>query len=416
MTYAQLQAAKDKAGEASKKMRALTDEMHKRESKSFEGDEEKQYNSWEQDYDNAMAEYARVERQMQREKELVGISGNSNSLIVPGADPEKETNSQAGDNKEYRAAFKKFVEYGIDGLTEKEKRAVSVLPAAQGGILIPPKEVSGRLIKGIDDLVLLRQYATVSQLPDAESLNIPSMVSDVGSASWGSETSTITEKSTPTFGKRSFSPHELNMLIKLSLKILRIKPDLEGFVETRMKRGFAVAEEQAFMTGNGVNQPLGLFTASNDGIPTSRDVVGSNTTTALHPDTLFDVVYGLKSGYTVNARWLLHRLVVKAIRKLKDSQNQYLWVAGIAGGAPATICDYPYIVSEYAPSTFTASSYIGLFGDLSNYEIVEGQDIQMQRLNELYALNSQVGIIGRQAVDGAPVQGEAFIRMQMAAS
>src|SRR5690606_24459902 len=103
----------------------------------------------------------------------------------------------------------------------------------------------------------------------------------------------------------------------------------------------------------------GLFVASNDGIPTSRDVVGSNTTTAIKADTLIDALYSLKEAYQRNARWIFHRDVVKAIRKLKDGEGQYLWAPGIAGGEPDTILSRPFSMSEYAPNTMTAGQYIG---------------------------------------------------------
>ena len=58
--------------------------------------------------------------------------------------------------------------------------------------------------------------------------------------------------------------------------------------------------------------------------------------------------------------------------------------------------------------------YVGLFGDFSNYWIVDALSMQIQRLSELYAETNQVGFIGRLETDGAPVLEEAFVRVRLA--
>jgi HK97 family phage major capsid protein len=159
---------------------------------------------------------------------------------------------------------------------------------------------------------------------------------------------------------------------------------------------------------------LGLFTASDLGIPTSRDIATDNTTTAITADGLINALYGLKEGYQRNARWLFHRDVVKAIRKLKDGDGQYLWAPGIALNQPDTILAKPFLMSEYAPNTFTTGKYVGIVGDFSYYWIADDLNIEIQRLVELYAATNQIGFVCRYAGDGMPVLGEAFARVTLA--
>jgi HK97 family phage major capsid protein len=79
-------------------------------------------------------------------------------------------------------------------------------------------------------------------------------------------------------------------------------------------------------------------------------------------------------------------------------------------GEPDRILGMPMVISEFAPNTFTTGKYVGLFGDFSNYWIVDALSMQIQRLSELYAETNQVGFIGRLETDGAPVLEEAFVR------
>ncbi len=58
---------------------------------------------------------------------------------------------------------------------------------------------------------------------------------------------------------------------------------------------------------------------------------------------LVDLVYALKSGYRQNASWVMNRKTQGAIRKLKDSDGNYLWQPGLAAGQPETILGKPVL-------------------------------------------------------------------------
>jgi HK97 family phage major capsid protein len=168
------------------------------------------------------------------------------------------------------------------------------------------------------------------------------------------------------------------------------------------------------MTGTGANQALGVFTASNDGIPTSRDVSTGNTTTSIQTDGLIEAKYSLRPGYMAKASWIFHRDAVKQIRKLKDGDGQYIWQQGLTGGQPDRILDSPFKMSEYAPNTFTTGLYVGIIGDFKYFWVVDALSFEIQRLVELYARTNQDGFIGRFETDGMPVLGEAFARVKLA--
>lgn len=96
---------------------------------------------------------------------------------------------------------------------------------------------------------------------------------------------------------------------------------------------------------------------------------------------------------------------------MRDSN--YIWNAGIKIGAPDTILDLSYKMSEYAPNTIGAGNYVGIIGDFSFYWIADALDMNIQRLVELYAEKNQTGFIGRLETDGMPVLAEAFVRVQL---
>ena len=119
-----------------------------------------------------------------------------------------------------------------------------------------------------------------------------------------------------------------------------------------------------------------------------------------------DLYYSLKSPYRRNAVWTLNDSTVKAIRKLKDGNGQYLWQPGITAGAPDMILGCPVRTSSYMPAIAAGAKTIA-FGDFSYYWIADRQGRSFKRLNELYAATGQVGFLASQRVDGKLVLPEA---------
>lgn len=323
-----------------------------------------------------------------------------------------------------RKQFRAWIKSGNIGATLEALRAAKADAKAlqadddlAGGYIVAPQTFVTELIQAVDDQVWMRGLATVRTLDRSESLGVPTLDTDLTDPDWTSEIATGSEDTVKPFGKRELRPHPLAKRIKISRKLLRQAAiDPERLVMERLAYKFGLAEEKAFLTGSGAQQPLGVFTASADGIPTSRDVVAGSTT-AITADGLIDVKHTAKAQYWARGRWLFHRDAIKMIRKLKDSQNQYIWAPvtqGIQSGAPGEILDSPYMISEYVPNTFTTGLYVGLFGDFSFYWIADALDMEVQRVDQLYAEQNQMGYIGRKETDGMPVLAEAFVRAKLA--
>ena len=322
---------------------------------------------------------------------------------------------------EYKRAWSNFLETGhLGGSSLEVKAALQADSDTAGGFLVPPQEFIANLIQNVDDLVFVRQLATVTPVTSADSVGRPSLDTQPADADWTSELLIGNEDTALAFGKRELHPHPLAKLIKVSRKLLRVAAlPADAIVTQRLAYKFGISQEKAFLAGTGVNQPLGLFTASADGIDTSRDVSTGNSTTAIAADGLIEALYSLKAQYMAKASWLFSRTAVKNIRKLKDGEGQYLWKPGlgspsIADPAPDRILDRPFYMSEYVPSTFTTGLYVGLIGDLSHYWIADALNFELQRLNELYAATNQVGFVGRWETDAMPDLAEAFARVKLA--
>jgi len=384
--------------------RALVEKAEK-ENRDFTADEKEQYEKIFKDINELKERIDRQEKLLEEERAI------RTTTTAIKENPEK----QAQDNR--MLAFRKWIVYGLSSLTSDEVRALSVGTDSVGGYLVPPQEFVATLIKKVDDNVFIRKYATIMRLGGAKTIGIPTIDTDPSDADWTSELQTGSEDTSLAFGKRAMTPRPLAKRIKVSNQLLRVSAvPVEEIVIDRLAYKFGISLEKAYLTGNGSGKPLGLFTASDNGIPTSRDVTVGDPTYGVSADGLLDVKYALKGQYWGRAVWVLHRDIVKQIAKLKDTTGQYLWKPGLAGTEPDTLCGRPLLVSEYAPNTVEDGAYVCLFGDLSAYYIVDALDMTLQRLVELYAEANQVGFICRYEGDGAPVLAEAFARGKIVAS
>jgi HK97 family phage major capsid protein len=382
------------------------------EKRDLSAEEQGQYDKMMDDVEKLGKKIDIEERQKKLEADLEG------SLPTPEPKPAggAEGNTQDPMKELRKTAFQKFIRGNVHAMSDEEKRALQADSDTAGGYTVQYEEFVNQLLKKLDDDLFIRGLATKYRLTKAESLGIPTLENDPADADWTPEIASIVANadSTMSFGKRELKPHQLSKLIKVSNKLIRSSAiPIESVVNDRMAYKFGVTNEKVFLTGHGSEQPLGLFTASADGISTGRDVSTGNTGTSITTDGLLEAKYTLKAQYRKNCKWLFHRDAVKQIAKLKDGDGQYIWHGSIVTGTPDTLLNFPFMESEYAPNTFTTGLYVGLLGDYSYYWIVDALDMTIQRLMELYAETNQVGFIGRMETDGMPVMEDAFVRVKL---
>jgi len=429
---------RQKLGEMVKQSRDIIERAEK-EQRARTGEEEAELGRFDKEMDQLEKDIERVDKQEARER-ILAQPANSRAVPLPvGNTPaedaqdqlEKRWHERYGDlgrhlarrvpgnhlaTRAYRAAFDRWLTApkgaGTSTLSPEEQRALSAGVAAQGGYTIPQEEFIAELIKTMDNQTIIRGLARKFQVAQAQSLGAPTLAADPADPDWTSELAVGSEDSTMAVGRREMHPWPIAKYIKVSDKLLRASPlGMEGIVRDRLAYKVAVAHSTAFNTGDGINKPLGLFTADANGISTARNVDVS-TSNAIDPDKLITARYTLRAGYYPNARWLLHRTVLAKIRSLKlGSGLTYVWQPGLAQGAPNTLLDFPYSVDEYSPAYAAGSGVnLALLGNFDYYWIVDSLDVRLQRLDELFALTNQVGFIVRAETDAQPVLEDAFVR------
>jgi len=277
-----------------------------------------------------------------------------------------------------------------------------------GGYLVPD-EYQRTLIEALQEQNIFRQLAHVISTSSGDR-KIPVAVSK-GTAAWIDENAAYPE-SDDSFGQISISAYKLATMIKVSDELLHDSVfDVPSYIAREFARRIGAAEEEAFFVGDGVGKPTGILSATG-GAETGITAASATTITF---DEVMDLYYSLRSPYRKSSVFIMNDSTVKALRKLKNGNGDYIWQPSVTAGTPDTILNRPVYTSSFVP-TLAAGAKPILFGDLHYYWIADREGRRFQRLNELYAPNGQVGFLSSERVDGKLILPEAVKCLQMKAA
>ena len=398
MTINELRTKRATAWDAAK---AFLD-SHRNDKGVLSAEDDATYSRMESEITDLGKEISRMERLEAMDKEM--SRATSTPLTAKPEAPKAETKSGRASDA-YKDAFwnhaRKRDSYEI-------RNALQVGTDTEGGYLVPDT-FEKKLITTLEEENVIRKHAHVFTTSSG-SHKIP-VVSTRGTAAWVDEEGQIPE-SDDAFGQQLIGAHKISTLIKVSEELLNDSAfDLENYFATEFARRIGNAEEAAFLTGNGSGKPTGILAD----IGGAEIGVTAASETAITADEIIDLFYSLKSPYRKKAIWVLNDRTIKAIRKLKDSNGQYLWQPALHEGEYDTILGKRIYTSPFAPEIGAGAKTIA-FGDFSYYWIGDRQGVAFKRLNERYAETGQVGFLASKRVDAKLVLPEAIKVLQQKGS
>ena len=390
MTIIELRAKRATAWEAAKAFA----ESHTTANGTLSAEDNATYEKMEQEIADLGREIQRRERQDALDAEL---NKPVNQPITNNpANAEKPKSGRASD--EYKEDFGRHLR-GKKPLHNVLSESVD----ADGGYLVP-EEFENQIVRGIDETNIIRSIAKV--ITTAHDRKIPVAVGH-SVATWTEENAAFTE-SNPSFGQKQIDAFKLTDLIRVSTALLQDSAfNVEDYIIREFSYAFGVAEEQAFCVGTGTNQPTGIFTENGGEVGFT-----TSSATVITIDDVISLIYSLKAPYRKNAVFLMNDATVGLIRKLKDGNGAYLWQPSVQAGQPDKILGFDVYTTPFAPAIAGGALPIA-FGDFQNYWIGDRGGKTVQRLNELYATNGQVGYVATERVDGKVILPEAIKLLKM---
>lgn len=318
-----------------------------------------------------------------------------------------------------RKAFERALRVGMPNLDAETKQLVKIASVSDakalsntddsaGGFLAPAEYVA-EIIKAVQLLSPMRDLARVRTTSN-RSVQIP-VRKGTFSAAWVAEVGSRTETTGLKYGREEVPAHELYAEVLISEQDLEDSAfDMEAEIRAEAGEQIGIAEAKAFINGTGVGQPEGFLVNAT----LVANFVANGGATLTSADKLIDLWAAVKTAYASNATWVMNRATLAAVRKLKDSQNRYIWEPGLAPGNPSTIIERPYVEMPDMPD-IASNAFPIAFGDFRRaYSIVDRVQVVVKRLNEKYADTGQIAFIVRKRVGGQLVLAEAVKALKMA--
>lgn len=281
----------------------------------------------------------------------------------------------------------------------------AVIDGPSGGYMVP-NELLGYVFEALRDMDAIRANATVLTT-DTSALEILTEDGDAG-LEWVGELEDRNDTAAPTFGKVTIPVHDCNAVIRMTNKLIADASfPIDTYMTSKVIDRIARGEAYAFVRGDGVNQPEGLWSCDK--------IAAISGTAATIADDMIDMTAQLPWAMDAECAYVMNKQTEVALRKLKDSQGQYLWAPALTQGAPNTFNGFPIIRAPSAPGIASGSAPI-IYGKLKDYAVVDRMGVEMirdetskelRRINSVeYQFNARIG--------GAVVRPDSFVRMEVA--
>jgi HK97 family phage major capsid protein len=305
---------------------------------------------------------------------------------------------------EYRGDFYSYLQ--SHGRTIRASLTETV--DAAGGFAAPIT-VDNQIVPLAPQDLAVRRLATV--IPTKGTRLIPQK-SSFGSAALTTETSAFAGTA-PTLSQISLGAYMVGTLAAASLEILQDVPEFEAFVLDDISLDVQQLEETWFVNGTGNGQPQGLIGNVGAGVTEEPDTNGNFVTV----NGTWDLIGSLNSMYYANASWLMSRATAIGLRKAQLQESVYFPIFHRENGVDL-LHGYPIAYSESMPTAARGACPV-LFGDVRKGYVIGdrgGPAIRLKVVDQLWATQGTVGLIGYRRVDGRVRRSEAIQSYNVALS
>jgi HK97 family phage major capsid protein len=363
-------------------------------------------------HDAAMAEYDKLEARIKRDEDI-----EARERALNEADERRPVGDTRGNDRQvektdaekYADVFRAFLRGGRESLSAeqravlKEERGQAVGTQTQGGYLAPG-EFHTELIKSLKAWGPMLDPGVTRMLTTSTgaTITMPSMndTANVGALIGENQQVSVSEIA---FGTKSIDAYKYTSgVVLVSDELLQDAiMDVEGIVRDAMAERIGRIGNTHLTTGDGASKPNGIVTAAGTTAAAGAAVIAF--------DDLINLEHSIDPAYRSDpsCKWMFNDATLKALRKLKDGQSNYIWQpADVKGGAPATILGYGYAINQAVADIGTTNKSV-VFGAMNKYIVRMVKEFAMKRLVERYADYGQVGMIGFTRLDGELLDASA---------
>lgn len=322
---------------------------------------------------------------------------------ITGATGNSEKTTEERQQEEVEKEERQF----IDAVATGEIRNLTA--GNNGGII--PVTIASDIIDTVKELCPLLDHADIYHV--AGELRLPKFKATSSSAggvttpitaSYVNEFTELTE-STAQFETINLTNQIIGVLVKMSKSLLnRANFDVRSFIVNKVAKTIVEFLEKEMLIAK-ADKIQGAINTTNEVVAANQDKFDTTD--------LVDLQMAIPSAYQKNCMWIMHKDILKALRKLKTADGQFILNADVTAPFGYTILGKPVYLSDSMPKNIAAGQNVMLYMDASGYAVKMTKSMEIQMLMEKYATQYAVGICAYVEIDAKIADENKIARLKM---
>lgn len=341
------------------------------------------------------------------DRKLGDVETNFESKMAELVEQLKQNSNNNSNENKYDGKYGKDFKAFVDNVKKRDMslKDLSGTDGTSGGYLIP-EQFSREILKVEDSLaVVVNSKARVIPMT-TNRIKIPALNqrSNVNgsiyggiSTYWADAGESLTESDTK-FKQITLEPKKLIGYTESDNELFDdAMVNVGGLLEELYGEALAYNKDEAFLVGDGVGKPQGVLTAP------ATITVSRTSASHVYTTDLINMMARFK-GRLNRAVWVVNQTVIPEMLKLKDENDNYIWIPGmsgnIAGSAPGTVYGIPIMRTDNLPALGTKGDI--MLCDFGYYLIGQRQELRFEESSH-YKFNTDQKVMRMIArVDGQP--------------
>ncbi len=268
---------------------------------------------------------------------------------------------------EYKTSFDNYLRKGV--MKDLVTKSYSSENAETGGAVVIPS-LHHKIISKIATQSFMRGLANIVNI----STNALDLVLEDGKldSGWVGEAQDRPVTDNSTLKQKRILVHELYSQPKATQRLIddaEIK--IEDWIAERIADSFAKVENEAFIYGDGDKKPVGIL--HNDKL--ERIDCAAEITV----ESLLNLINALGEEYQQNATFLMNRVTLAKIQKLKDNNGRFVWQPSLTEAFKPTLFGIPIVCCSSMPKPENDKLAIAIGDFKAAYTIVDRSGINIMR-------------------------------------
>lgn len=297
-----------------------------------------------------------------------------------------------------------FAAYIRGTVADEETRAAVNMTTTDNGAVIPTS-IARKIIDQIKEISPIAARASQYNVSGNVTIPVYDESSSAITMAYADEFTALTSN-VGKFKSVTLGGFLSGALAKLSQSLInKTDFDLVAYVVRKLSEAAALWTEKEILNGT---------SGKIEGISTVTPTVTAAAATAVTADELIDLQEAVPDRFQANCIWIMHKKTRSAIRKLKNSDGDYLLNKDFTTPWNYSLLGSPVYVSDQMP-TMAANNRAIVYLDCSGVALKIGEKPNIQVLRERFADEHAVGAICWMEIDSKAENAQKISVLKMGA-